>query len=356
MHQKIRLWEVKEKNKLAKIDSEQISQEKELEDWLENDISVLDENLLVIGRQVRTDYGGEIDLLCIEENGDLVVIELKRRKTPRDVVAQTMDYASWVKDLSREQIKEIASDYSKLEGSLEDAFIKKFTVEELPETLNSSHRSLIVAEAMDAATERIVHYLSEMRVPINVVTVQYFKCNDTKLLARVFLVDPEVAKTRGSSKRRKGYITINQLLHMAYKCGVGELCRQLRDSISEIDNIGHEASYSRPNTLRFYHKDRDGKTLTVMFVDFSSSEKSAQKELRFLIHATRFNDLLGISKEKMENLLPSSRQEANEEVRKWRNSSDEEKAGAVGIKGAFSTGEEVDKFTEGLKESQTKEG
>ena len=356
MAQKIRLWEVKEKNKLAKIDSEQISQEKELEDWLENDISVLDENLLVIGRQVRTNYGGEIDLLCIEENGDLVVIELKRRKTPRDVVAQTMDYASWVKDLSPEQIREIASDYSKLEGSLEDAFTNKFSVEELPETLNSSHRSLIVAESVDAATERIVHYLSEMKVPINVVTVQYFKCNDTKLLARVFLVDPEVAKTRGSSKRRKGYITINQLLNMAYRCGVGELCRQLRDSISETDNIGNEASYSRPNTLRFYHKDRDGKSLTVMFIDFSYPEQSAQKELRFLIHATRFNDLLGISKEKMENLLPAGRQEANEEVRKLRNSSAEEKAGAVGFKGAFSTKEEVVKFTEGLKKSQAKEG
>ena len=356
MPQEIRMWEVREQNTLAKIDSEQISLEKELEDWLENDISVLDENLLVIGRQVRTAYDGEIDLLCIEENGDLVVIELKRRKTPRDVVAQTMDYASWVKDLSREQIKEIASDYSRLEGSLEDAFTKKFSVEELPETLNSSHRSLIVAESMDAATKRIVHYLSEMKVPINVATVQYFKCNDTKLLARVFLVDPEVAKTRGSSKRRKGYITINQLLEIAHKCGVGQLCRQLRDGINEIDNIGHEASYSRPNTLRFYHKARDGKTLTVMFIHFSSSEQSKQNELKFLIHATRFNDLLSISKEKMENLLPSSRQEANEEVRKWRNSSDEERAGAEGFKGAFLTGKEVDKFTVGLKKSQAKEG
>ena len=352
MPQQIRMWEVTEQNTLAEIESTQVNLEKELEDWLENDISVLDEKLLVIGRQVRTDYGGEIDLLCIEENGDIVVIELKRGKTPRDVVAQAMDYASWVKDLDFERIEEIASKYSKLEDSLEDAFTKKFRVEELPETLNSSHRALIVAESMDAATERIVRYLSEMTVPVNVATVHYFEDNNgRKLLARVFLVDPEVAKVRGSSKRRKGYVTINELLETAENYGIGELCRRLRNSIKEIDNIGHEASYARPNTLRFYNKDSDGKTRTVMFVDFSSPEQSAQKELRFLIHVTRFNDLIGISKENMENLLPASWQEANEEVRKWRNSSDYEKDCAVGFKGAFRTEEEVDKFIGGLKKS-----
>ena len=99
---------------------------------------------------------------------------------------------------------------------------------------------------------------------------------------------------------------------MADKCGVGQLCRQLRERISEIDNIGHEASYARPNTLRFYNKDNDGKTRTVMFIDFSSPEQSAQKELRFLIHATRFNDLLGISVEEMKDFLPDRNQEDTE--------------------------------------------
>lgn len=369
MVQRIRLWEVTEKGELSPIESGQISLENKLENWLENNISVLDENLLVIGRQVKTDYNKFIDLLCIDRRGDLVVVELKKGQTAREVTTQALDYASWVKDLDSKRINSIfngegtssAGNQSE-EDKLEDAFRKQFE-EDLPETLNLNHRSLVVAESIDAATERIVRYLSELGVPINVATVQYFKDKakdgeERELLARVFLVDPEVAqaKAQASSKRRKGYITINQLLDMADKCGVGELCRQLRDSISKIDNIGHEASYSRPNTLRFYHKDHDGKTLTVMFVDFSSPEKSAQKELRFLIHATRFNDLLSVSKEKMENLLPSSRQEANEEVRKLRNSTAEEKAGAVGFKGAFSTKEEVDKFTKGLKKSQAKEG
>ena len=348
MPQEIRVWEVNEKNELSPIKSGQISLEDMLENWLTKNISVLDENLLVIGRQVKTDYDKFIDLLCIDRAGNLVVVELKRGKTPREVTTQALDYASWVKDLDAERINNIAKKYTGKELAV--AFSERFD-EKLPETLNLEHRSLIVAERMDAATERIVHYLSGFSVPINIATVQYFK--DKNLLARVFLVDPEVAqkKAQATSKRRKGYVTINELLETADKHGVGKLCRRLRNNIKEIDNIGHEASYSRPNTLRFYHKDRDGKTLTVMFIDFSDSEQSKQKELNFLIHASRFNRLVGISKEKMENLLPASRQEANEEIRKWKNSSDDEKNCAVGFKGAFRTLEEVDEFIDGWKKN-----
>jgi len=47
--------------------------------------------------------GGIIDLLCIDESGNLIVVELKRDKTPREVTAQTLDYASWVDSLTSER-------------------------------------------------------------------------------------------------------------------------------------------------------------------------------------------------------------------------------------------------------------
>ena len=39
---------------------------------------------MLIGRQVRTGFGGIIDLLAIAPDGSLVLIELKRDKTPRE--------------------------------------------------------------------------------------------------------------------------------------------------------------------------------------------------------------------------------------------------------------------------------
>ena len=65
---------------------------------------------MVIGRQVETDFGGYIDLLCLDSKGDVVIIELKRGRTPREVTVQTLDYASWVNKLSHDKIAEIASE------------------------------------------------------------------------------------------------------------------------------------------------------------------------------------------------------------------------------------------------------
>ena len=39
-------------------------------------------SLMVIGRQVRTSFGGALDLLCMDGDGNLVVVELKRGQTP----------------------------------------------------------------------------------------------------------------------------------------------------------------------------------------------------------------------------------------------------------------------------------
>ncbi len=58
-----------------------------------------------------TDFDGKIDLLCLDRNGDTVIVELKRNKTPREITSQVLDYASWVTGLQNEKITDIASDY-----------------------------------------------------------------------------------------------------------------------------------------------------------------------------------------------------------------------------------------------------
>ena len=49
---------------------------------------------MIIGRQINTAFGKYIDIQAMNSEGNLVVIELKRNRTPREVVAQTLDYAS----------------------------------------------------------------------------------------------------------------------------------------------------------------------------------------------------------------------------------------------------------------------
>lgn len=175
MAEDVRVWEILEGDQLNEIKKTRLDLEVRLEKWLEQDISLLSSDLLVIGRQVDTDFGGFIDILCLDYNGDVVIVELKRDKTPREVTAQALDYASWVSDLSNDKITEIANIYLGEKGPLEDCFRAKFGAE-LPEIMNEHHSMIIVASEIDGRSERIIRYLSDnYGVGINAATFQYFR-------------------------------------------------------------------------------------------------------------------------------------------------------------------------------------
>ncbi len=126
MPEEVRMWEILGGEDLREVKRTKLDLESRIEAWLEKDISIVSDELLVIGRQVQTDFGGIIDLLCLDSQGDVTIVELKRDKTPREITAQTLDYASWVKDLSNEKITEIANAYLSERDPLDEAFARKF--------------------------------------------------------------------------------------------------------------------------------------------------------------------------------------------------------------------------------------
>jgi RecB family endonuclease NucS len=81
--------------------------EQRLEDMIVAEPRILSSEWMLIGRQVDTGLGGRIDLLAIAPDGTLVLVELKRNRTPREVVAQALDYASSVEHLDAEEIAAI---------------------------------------------------------------------------------------------------------------------------------------------------------------------------------------------------------------------------------------------------------
>jgi hypothetical protein len=142
----------------------------------------------VVGRQVVTEYAGRVDLLCVDSEGNLVVVEIKKNQTPREVVAQAMDYGYWVRNLDYDDLREIYAHY-KDGGDLDDALRSAFELEP-PETINTDHRLVIVASALDAASERIVTYAQSFGLPLNVVFFQTFQENGSQYLTRTWLIDP----------------------------------------------------------------------------------------------------------------------------------------------------------------------
>lgn len=163
--------------------------EQVLEDMIVADPRILSEEWMLIGRQEDTGMGGRVDLLALAPNSSLVLIELKRDRTPRDVVAQALDYACWVEGLPTGRIYDI---YSRFSGgrSLQEDFRTRFEQELDEGPLNKSHQIIIVASSLDDSTERIVRYLSQRNIPINVLSFQVFSHGDDQLLSRAWLLDP----------------------------------------------------------------------------------------------------------------------------------------------------------------------
>lgn len=163
--------------------------ERLLEDMILAAPKILSDEWMLIGRQESTGFGGRIDVMAIAPDGGLVLIELKRDRTPREVVAQAIDYASWVEKLEADEIATIYSRFAP-GRSLADDFRAYFHHDLDEESLNSNHQIIIVAASLDDSTERIVKYLSEKDIPINVLFFQVFTLGSEQLLSRAWLLDP----------------------------------------------------------------------------------------------------------------------------------------------------------------------
>lgn len=199
----VSVWRIQQ-GKAIPVERAPLANERLLEDILEADIALLGlpKALLVLGRQVPTDYAGRVDLLCIDQEGKLYVVEIKKERTPREVVAQAMDYGYWVRDLSYQDVRDIWS-RNHDQADFDEAFRSTFKLEP-PEIVDVEHQLVIVASALDPASERIVLYAQGYGLPLNVVFFQTFQQDGTQYLTRTWLIDPtEEVPVRKASHLKK---------------------------------------------------------------------------------------------------------------------------------------------------------
>ena len=171
------------------LSASSLVKEQLLEDMIVRAPALLSEEWMLIGRQEDTGFGGRIDLLAIVPDASLVLVELKRDRTPREVVAQAIDYAGWVEGLKSEDVRGIYERFAH-GRTLADDFRARFGVSLDEGTLNQNHQIVIVAESLDDSTERIINYLNARGISINVLCFQVFAHEGGQLLGRTWLIDP----------------------------------------------------------------------------------------------------------------------------------------------------------------------
>ena len=187
-----------------------------LESWLENSPWALIEGepILWIGRQTSANVEESTifpDLLGVDSEGHLVIVELKRSKAPREVVAQLLEYAAWAEKLSDEQIYGIAEAYFQTvekETTLQDTFIEMFE-DEMP-VLNRKLRLFVVAEEIPSTVLRVCRFLRTSHdMDINCLTVSTFQTESGEVLVNTEskvgqedVVAPKTARQNAASIAR----------------------------------------------------------------------------------------------------------------------------------------------------------
>ena len=162
--------------------------EQHLETWLENSpwAVIQDELVLWIDRQPSAqDEEGTIfpDLLGVDSEGNLVIVEFKRGKTPRTVVAQLLEYAAWANELPAEQIHEIADAYFEKRDEFKgktfpEAFREVFDVHETDELppLKRKLRLFVVAEEIHPRVTSVCRFLRTLyKMDVSCIAVSKFQ-------------------------------------------------------------------------------------------------------------------------------------------------------------------------------------
>ena len=187
-------------NQLQPLPQVTLDSEAQLEGYLSDDLSILDPDWMLIGRQVWTGHG-RLDLLGMDSDGGLVVVELKKHQTPREVVAQVLDYGSWAKTLSLAGLETIFNTFQANHRpnqppiNLRDAFLAHFQGLDFPEDedINATHELVVVAAELDGQTERILKYLTETwQVPVRAVFFRVYQFGTERFITRNWLLEEDV--------------------------------------------------------------------------------------------------------------------------------------------------------------------
>lgn len=206
MSKEIKTWEIVD-GELKSISStlaENGRKETEhLEKWIKTKPEILGNDILIIGEQVYT-KSGPLDFLGIDNNGNLVIIELKRDKLPRLVLAQAIDYASDLSNWDIDKLSEVCISYTG--KNLEDNITTKFDnidIEDL--TINQTQRILLVGFSIDDSLSRMIEWLSNnYDLSINAIILNYVKTsNGSELLSKTVTISEEITKEKSNRKKFK---------------------------------------------------------------------------------------------------------------------------------------------------------
>ena len=194
MTEELRLWTVGQSGEAKPLSQlRQMPKESEFEELLVQNPEMLGSRLKLVGRQTPTQTGW-LDLLAFDQDdGCLVVFELKRGTLAREAVTQVVDYASALDAMSADELAAHISERSGTDGieaikDFEQWYADTIGGDDLSRLLPP--RMVLVGLGVDPVAERMARFISGGPVDLSVVTFHGFMDGKEKVLARQLDVEP----------------------------------------------------------------------------------------------------------------------------------------------------------------------
>lgn len=190
-----------------------IGLEKNLEDWIVEDVTIIGDGLTLVGRQVTID-DGRLDLLAIDSLDRWVVIEVKPGLLESSALNQALYYASSLALLEAERLLEKLKQ-NPASTALVQASSRR--VESLLENEDAKREIavMLVGVGIHPGLARMTEFLERFQIPIDIVSFEVFQPgNGPKLLVR------EVLEAKTEPPKRK--YTVEAIRRLAEDAGVVE--------------------------------------------------------------------------------------------------------------------------------------
>ncbi len=209
-------------DEMYRIKEYELSSEKSLENHLisSDGAEIGGVSVLYVGQQGSPGDGGIFDIIGVDEQGDVVIIELKRGRSPRDIVAQALEYAASIRaetyiDLEN-RYREFVNDD---DVSLQSAHSEFFDRPEDPlseREYNTDQRLLLVGEDFSDLSLDMADFLRQHGIDVICVTYNTFaeksglRLLTTENVRRPLSEEPpSVSKARSSSSHEATVDIIN---------------------------------------------------------------------------------------------------------------------------------------------------
>ena len=144
----------------------QLPSEDELERWVYAKPAIVAHGIETVRRQLPLG-GKRLDILCVEDPGTWIIIELKKFNVSREALVQGVDYAARLGELTFEEFSlEVKQDWATLTPSARELIIKALDREQGGE--GRDIRVVLAGVGASSDLERMVRYVGSFELPIRV--------------------------------------------------------------------------------------------------------------------------------------------------------------------------------------------